>query len=151
VIVDCPACSQPNRIPARHLADRGRCGSCKAELGPLAVPLDVDENDFDDIVRNARVPVLVDFWAAWCGPCRMVAPEVKKAAQTLAGRAVVLKVDSDRNPSLSSRYRVSSIPNFLIFSGGKLVKQEPGAVTHQVLVSRVEQVRSAAGASAPAR
>jgi thioredoxin 2 len=151
VIVDCPACNQSNRIPARHLADRGRCGSCKAELGPLAIPLDVDESEFDDIVRNARVPVLVDFWAAWCGPCRMVAPEVKKAAHSLAGKALVLKVDSDRNPSLSARYRVSSIPNFLIFFEGELVNQEPGAVVAQTLVSRVEQVRSAAGPSAQAR
>jgi thioredoxin 2 len=151
VIVDCSACRQANRIPARHLADRGRCGSCKGELGPLAKPLDVGEGEFDDIVRNARVPVLVDFWAAWCGPCRVVAPEVKKAAALLAGRAVVLKVDSDKNPGLSARYRVSSIPNFLIFSGGKLVHQEPGAVGHGVLVSRVEQVLRAQGSSAEVR
>ena len=129
-------------MPARHLADRGRCGDCKGELGPLAAPLDVDESTFDDIVRNARVPVVVDFWAAWCGPCRAVAPEVKKAAQALSGRAVVLKVDSDQNPSLSARYNVSSIPNFLVFSGGKLREQQPGAVTHQVLVRWVENILS---------
>lgn len=151
MIVDCPACQKANRIPARHLADRGRCGNCKAELGPLSVPLDVDEAEFDDIVGNARVPVLVDFWAAWCGPCRVVAPEVKKTAQALAGKALVLKVDSDRNPSLSARYRVSSIPNFLIFSGGKLVKQQPGAVGAQVLQGWVEQVRSATGIPAQPR
>lgn len=81
----------------------------------------------------------------------MVAPEVKKAALTLAGKALVLKVDSDRNPSLSARYRVSSIPNFLIFLEGKLVKQEPGAVGAQVLVSRVQEVSSASRTSAQAR
>lgn len=117
----------------------GKCGKCKEALGPLSEPVDVNEADFDGIVGEAGVPVLVDFWAEWCGPCRMVAPEVKALAAEMAGKAIVLKVDSDRNPGLSLRYQVQSIPNLLVFREGKLVRQQPGAVGRSVMRGWLEE------------
>jgi thioredoxin 2 len=118
--------------------DTGRCGSCKSPLPPLSEPLEVDQAAFDAIAQDSPVPVLVDFWAGWCGPCRSAAPEVQAVARELSGRAIVLKVDTEAQPELANRYRVQSIPNFVVIREGRLVFQQPGLVNRSQLRTWLE-------------
>jgi thioredoxin 2 len=144
VIRTCPHCRKKNRVPAAHLADAGRCGACKNVLPPVDEPLEVDAALFDEIVQNARVPVLADFWAAWCGPCRMAAPEVAQAAIDMKGKAVVIKVDTEQNQQLTDRFNIRGIPYFAVFYRGRPIVQQPGVVGHQEMESWLNSALQAA-------
>jgi thioredoxin 2 len=139
VILTCPSCGKKNRSPAARLADEGRCGACKTAISPLSRPVDADPETFRDVTRDARVPVLVDFWADWCGPCKMAAPEVEKTAREMAGRALVLKVDTERWPQIAAEYNVRGIPNFAVIRGGLLVHQQAGVVPSAVMKGWLEK------------
>jgi thioredoxin 2 len=128
MVIACPACGRKNRVPSGRLADVGRCGACHGEIPARSAPIEVDPAEFDEIVRTAKVPVLVDFWAAWCAPCRMAAPEVEKTAARSAGRALVLKVNTEVHPELARRFGVQGIPNFVVLREGEIVTQQAGLV-----------------------
>lgn len=127
VLTGCPACGATNRLRFSGLERETRCGKCRTALPYSSQPIEVQSAAlFDAAVANASVPIVVDFWATWCGPCRMVAPEVEKAAHNLAGRALVLKVDTDANPELAQRFQIRSIPTLAVFDRGREVTRVAG-------------------------
>ena len=142
MVVLCPSCGKKNRVAAANLTGLTRCGACKTELAVPSAPIEADEETFDEITKGAKVPILVDFWAEWCGPCKRAAPEVKRVAEEMAGNALVLKVDTEKHPQIGARYGVQAIPNFVVFKDGKVVFQQPGLVSSRAMKSWLERAAS---------
>jgi thioredoxin 2 len=128
VDVTCPSCRKHNRIPYGRLAATATCGACKAALPHYDRPVELmAEEEFEAILKEARVPVLVDYWAPWCGPCRMVAPELEKVARSRAGGTLVLKVNTDRFPNIGARQGIRSIPTMAVYMDGREIGRTAGA------------------------
>jgi thioredoxin 2 len=128
VVVRCGSCGQQNRLPYGDLDRAVRCGRCKTELRPPAEPIDIGSSEeFDRLVSRSAIPIVVDYWAPWCGPCRAVAPELAKVASRNAGRFLVVKVNTDVLTDLGDRFAIRSIPTLAVFAGGGEVARTAGA------------------------
>jgi thioredoxin 2 len=140
-MIRCNACGANNRVPQERL-DQGLkpvCGRCKAPLSESSgKPIKVTDATFADLVESSSLPVLLDFWAPWCGPCRLVAPVLEDLAAELAGRIRIAKLNVDENPATSARFQVRSIPTLLIFKGGREIDRMVGAQSKSEISRRLE-------------
>ena len=127
VQVACPACLAPNRVPAARMAEDPKCGKCGAALLDGA-PAELREDQFEDFVQRTELPVLADFWAPWCGPCRAMAPHFERAAQELKDRVRLVKVNTEDAPGLAARYNIRAIPTLVLFKNGTEAKRMSGAL-----------------------
>ena len=125
--VRCPFCERLNRVDLTRLADGPKCAECRRPL-LLDRPVPATDGDLDETVRTAEVPVLVDFYADWCGPCKVMAPVLDEVAHDRQGRALVLKLDTDRNPAAAARFGIRGIPTLIAFRGGQESGRQVGAV-----------------------
>jgi thioredoxin 2 len=125
--VGCPFCQTLNRVDLTRVHDRARCGRCGKQI-PLDRPVRVGDQDLERVVRDSDVPVLVDFYADWCGPCKTMAPMLDDLARERSGEVLVAKLDTDRNPTMAVRFSIRGIPTLIVFHRGREVAREVGAV-----------------------
>ena len=140
-IIVCPSCGAKNRVDSQRL-EQGEapvCGRCKRPLLDEAVPVEVTDATFANEVERSPVPVLVDMWAPWCGPCRMLAPAIEQLASELAGRVKVAKLNVDENQQTAGRFKISGIPAMLIFKGGREVDRIVGLAPKAQIAQRLQR------------
>ena len=144
LLIRCTECGAANRVP-REKIEQGlqpKCGRCKSPLQVQNAPMTVTDGTFAAEVERSPIPVLVDAWAAWCGPCRMIAPVIEELAAELAGRVKVAKLNVDENPAMASRFGLRSIPTLLVMKGGREVDRLIGVQPKQEILRRLERAMS---------
>jgi thioredoxin 2 len=132
VTIPCPSCGRLNRIDVSRASDGPKCGACGTPLA-LDHPLYLTEANFDKVIGGTDLPVLVDFYADWCGPCKMMAPSVDRLARESVGTALIAKLDTDAAPRLSQRFQIRGIPTSIVFRGGREATRQTGAVPYDAL------------------
>lgn len=138
MVIECTSCGARNRVPPERLADTSHCGECKRRLTPALAALPIaSEAEFDDLVRAARLPVLVDFWAGWCRPCAAAAPEIERIAAERSGHVIVAKLDTERVPNLAARFGIRGLPTFVLFDHGAERSRTSGAMPAAALASQL--------------
>lgn len=130
MIVPCPFCAKLNRIDLSRAADRPKCGECRRPI-LLDRPIAVSDATFERVIRHAEVPVLVDFYADWCRPCKVMAPMLDEIARERSGTLLALKMDTDQNPATTMRFNVRGIPTLITFAHGREVARHTGAIPRQ--------------------
>jgi thioredoxin 2 len=136
--VQCTSCGKLNRVDLARALNRPKCGQCGRPI-LLDRPVPLSDASFDRVVADSSVPVLVDFYADWCGPCKMMAPVLDEFARERMGQLLVAKLDTDRNPAVAQRFRIASIPTLIVFRGGREVAREMGAVPKPRLAALVDR------------